>query len=94
MCIRDRRLGVRAAQDVRALNPDAHICFYGLYAWLNADYLLAHVGQHRLGRDDEEAPAIDGYDRAVATGVEAAAAGFDIAGQTGHAAVHIAGISL
>ena len=28
------RLGVRAAAEVRALNPAAHICFYGHYAWL------------------------------------------------------------
>lgn len=35
------RLGVDAARQVRAINPDAHICFYGLYARLNADYLLA-----------------------------------------------------
>ena len=34
------RLGVQAAARVRGLNPAAHICFYGLYAWLNADYLL------------------------------------------------------
>ncbi|MFI5399674.1 MAG: CUAEP/CCAEP-tail radical SAM (seleno)protein [SAR324 cluster bacterium] len=33
-------LGVRAAERVRALNPDCHICFYGLYATLNQDYLL------------------------------------------------------
>ncbi|MFO7679539.1 MAG: CUAEP/CCAEP-tail radical SAM protein [Chloroflexota bacterium] len=34
------RLGVQAAKRVRRLNPQAHICFYGLYAWLNRDYLL------------------------------------------------------
>jgi radical SAM superfamily enzyme YgiQ (UPF0313 family) len=34
------RIGVDAARRARALNPDAHICFYGLYAWMNADYLL------------------------------------------------------
>lgn len=34
------RLGVGAARRVRALNPSAHICFYGLYAWMNATYLL------------------------------------------------------
>lgn len=34
------RLGVQAARQVRAANPAGHICFYGLYAWLNADYLL------------------------------------------------------
>lgn len=34
------RLGVQAAKRVRRINPEAHICFYGLYAWLNRDYLL------------------------------------------------------
>ena len=34
------RLGVDAAHHIRRVNPSAHICFYGLYAWLNADYLL------------------------------------------------------
>jgi radical SAM superfamily enzyme YgiQ (UPF0313 family) len=48
------RLGVRAAQDVRALNPDAHICFYGLYAWLNADYLLATCADSVLAGEVEE----------------------------------------
>jgi len=40
------RLGVRAAERIRRINPDAFICFYGLYATLNARYLLngrAHV---------------------------------------------------
>ena len=36
------RLGVRVAQRVRELNPDAAICCFGLYAALNADYLLEH----------------------------------------------------
>src|SRR5919197_3337514 len=35
------RLGVAAATRVRALNRAAHTCFYGHYATLNADYLLA-----------------------------------------------------
>src|SRR5205814_2195218 len=35
------RLGVAAAVRVRAANPDAHICFYGLYAALNAEYLTS-----------------------------------------------------
>ncbi len=35
------RLGVDAAKRVRQLNPDATICFYGLYAWLNAEHLFA-----------------------------------------------------
>lgn len=33
------RLGVPAARQIRELNPQAPIIFYGLYAWLNADYL-------------------------------------------------------
>jgi hypothetical protein len=35
------RLGGRAAEEVRRINPRCHICFYGLYASLNADYLLS-----------------------------------------------------
>ena len=35
------RLGLAAAERVRAANPAAHICFWGLYAGLNAPYLLA-----------------------------------------------------
>src|SRR5919205_3702192 len=35
------RLGVAAASRVRALNPAAHVCFYGHYAALNADELVA-----------------------------------------------------
>ena len=33
------RLGVTVSKRVRALNPQTHICFYGDYAGLNADYL-------------------------------------------------------
>ncbi len=33
-------LGVQAARLVRRHNPQAHITFYGLYAWLNRHYLL------------------------------------------------------
>ena len=42
-------------------------------------HLLADVGQHDLGRDDEEAPPVDGRDRAVAAAVLAAAAGLHVA---------------
>jgi radical SAM superfamily enzyme YgiQ (UPF0313 family) len=37
------RLGVKVAERVRALNVTCHIAFYGLYATLNADHLLAGV---------------------------------------------------
>jgi radical SAM superfamily enzyme YgiQ (UPF0313 family) len=33
------RLAARAVEVVRAANPRAHLCFYGLYAPLNEDYL-------------------------------------------------------
>jgi radical SAM superfamily enzyme YgiQ (UPF0313 family) len=35
------RLGVAVASRVRALNPGAHVCFYGHYAALNAEYLTS-----------------------------------------------------
>jgi hypothetical protein len=43
------RIGVDAARRVRASNPGAHICFYGLYAWMNADYLLGGDEATRRG---------------------------------------------
>ncbi len=49
------RLGVRAAERIRMLNPDAFICFYGLYASLNAAYLLAGRGHAVLGGELEQA---------------------------------------
>ena len=33
------RLACRAVEPIRALNPKAHLCFYGLYAPLNEDHL-------------------------------------------------------
>jgi radical SAM superfamily enzyme YgiQ (UPF0313 family) len=48
------RLGVRAAERIRGLNPDAFICFYGLYATLNAGYLLAGRGDAVLGGELEQ----------------------------------------
>ncbi len=47
------RLGVRVAERVRQLNPDAAVCFYGLYAALNADYLLEHGGDYCIGGECE-----------------------------------------
>src|SRR5204862_3031235 len=51
------RLGIRVAQTVRALNPAAHLCFYGLYASLNADYLLAGSADSVIG-GEYEAPLL------------------------------------
>ena len=46
------RLGVRVAEEVRRTNPGCHICFYGLYASRNADYLLGHVADSVIGDPD------------------------------------------
>ena len=47
------RLGARVAERVREINPAAAVCFYGLYAALNADYLLEHGGDYCIGGECE-----------------------------------------
>ena len=49
------RLGVRVAERARRLNPDITICFYGLYATLNAEYLLREHADALIGGEYEEA---------------------------------------
>jgi radical SAM superfamily enzyme YgiQ (UPF0313 family) len=49
------RLGTEVAARVRRVNPRAQICFYGLYAWLNADYLLREHGDYAIGGEPEQA---------------------------------------
>ncbi len=48
------RLGTQVAQRVREVNPNAAICFYGLYAWLNADYLLREHANYVIGGEYEQ----------------------------------------
>ncbi|MEJ2750281.1 MAG: hypothetical protein P8183_20595, partial [Anaerolineae bacterium] len=55
---RPHMLGGLHAQQVRAVNPAAHVCFYGLYAWLNRDYLLAEVADSVIGGEYEQ-PLVD-----------------------------------
>lgn len=47
------RLGARVAQRVRTVNPAAHVCFYGLYATLNRDFLLGELGDSAIGGEYE-----------------------------------------
>ena len=47
------RLGVRVAELIRKTNPSCHLCFYGLYASLNADYLLDRVADSVIGGEYE-----------------------------------------
>jgi radical SAM superfamily enzyme YgiQ (UPF0313 family) len=48
------RLGEQVARRVRELNPRAFICLYGLYALLNADYLLQDTIDAAIGGEYEE----------------------------------------
>jgi radical SAM superfamily enzyme YgiQ (UPF0313 family) len=61
------RLGMRVAERVRAVNPTAHLCFYGLYASLNADYLLEHGADSVIGGEYEQ-PLLDLIQTLSATG--------------------------
>jgi radical SAM superfamily enzyme YgiQ (UPF0313 family) len=48
------RLAAQAVVKIKQLNPRAHLCFYGLYAPVNADY-LRQLGAHTiLGGEFEE----------------------------------------
>jgi radical SAM superfamily enzyme YgiQ (UPF0313 family) len=47
------RLGVRVAERIRDVNPTCHVCCYGLYASLNAEYLLAHGADSVIGGECE-----------------------------------------
>ena len=46
-------LGQQVALRVRSINPSASICFYGLYALLNADYLLLGTIDAAMGGEYE-----------------------------------------
>jgi len=48
------RLGVKAAARVREINAHCHICFYGLYASLNGDYLLRTGADSVVGGEFEQ----------------------------------------
>ncbi|MDP1767514.1 MAG: CUAEP/CCAEP-tail radical SAM protein [Nitrospirota bacterium] len=47
------RLGVRVAELIRTMNPACHICFYGLYASINTDYLLQTLADSVVGGEYE-----------------------------------------
>ncbi len=47
------RLGVRVAQLIRTINPACHICFYGLYASINAEYVLQALADSVVGGEYE-----------------------------------------
>ena len=47
------RLAIELIAPIRAINPTAHLCFYGLYASVNADYLRKRGVQTILGGEFE-----------------------------------------
>jgi radical SAM superfamily enzyme YgiQ (UPF0313 family) len=51
------RLGIEVAARARAVNPGAHVCFFGLYATLNADFLFGHGADSVIG-GEAEAPLL------------------------------------
>ena len=51
------RLGLEIAAQARSVNPGAHICFFGLYATLNAEFLFAHEVDSVIG-GEAEAPLL------------------------------------
>jgi radical SAM superfamily enzyme YgiQ (UPF0313 family) len=51
------RIGVSVAERIRKANPSCHVCFYGLYASLNAEYLLAGIADSVVGGEPEAALA-------------------------------------
>lgn len=49
------RLGVQIAKRARSANPRSHVCFFGLYAQLNAEHLLEQLGDSVIGGEFESA---------------------------------------
>ena len=60
------RVGVAVAERVRAANPRCHLCFYGLYAGLNAEYLFAHGADSVISGEAE--PPLVGLVQAIEAG--------------------------
>ena len=52
------RLGVRVAARIRAENPGCHVCFFGLYATLNAEHLLTAHGADSVIGGEHEGPLL------------------------------------
>src|ERR1051326_8322911 len=47
------RLGVRLGQQIKAMKPAVHLCYFGLYASLNASYLLDRGADSVIGGEFE-----------------------------------------
>jgi radical SAM superfamily enzyme YgiQ (UPF0313 family) len=67
------RLGVELARAIRLRAPQAHICFFGLYAALNAELLLEGAADSVLGGEFERALVALARSLALEGAVDAAA---------------------
>jgi radical SAM superfamily enzyme YgiQ (UPF0313 family) len=76
------RIGVRVGRRVKKLNPRAHIVYYGLYAILNADYLLDLGGGDSVIGGEVEAPLL-ALIEGLARGGQAPVAGVGSCGHPG-----------
>jgi radical SAM superfamily enzyme YgiQ (UPF0313 family) len=71
------RIGVQAARRIREASPGVHVVFHGLYAWLNAEFLLDGVADSVLaGEAEQELVALV---RTVTAGVPWAGARLSVA---------------
>ena len=83
------RVGVALIARVRAVNPGCHVVAYGLYAQLNAEYLLAHGVDYVIG-GEAEAP-LAGLIEVLESGTAGPTSGVQAAGRP--AAPHLARLS-
>ncbi len=65
------RLAGMLVPRIRAFNPSAHLCFYGLYAPLNEDYLRAELGAGTVLGGEFESGLLSLYKRLSANGAAA-----------------------
>ncbi len=63
------RLAEKALTRVKEINPDAHICFFGLYAPINEGH-LRDIGADSILGGEFEAGIVDVHNRVVADGPE------------------------
>ncbi len=76
------RIGVDAAHKARAANPDAHLCFFGLYAWLNRRHLLQPGDSRRAVADSVIAGETEPVMVALAQALSAGSPPADVPGLT------------
>jgi len=85
------RIGLGVAERIRKVNPGCHVCFFGLYAGLNAEHLLAH-GADSIVSGEPETPLAGLIEALEAGGDWRAVPGVTSSGR--RAAPHLARVPL